>query len=102
MERINSEGFESLLKDKYGIEWSGTYMKKVLCGALQEDVWTEISEHELIGIMVSEIMLKDTGVQLVPADDGTELTLIFPGDLESMVGGSLYLALKKAVESIEW
>ena len=63
MNRIQSESFERLLKDKYDVDWIGDIVGN---GVYIKEKYTQnehiASEHELIGIMVTELFTyKDNG-----------------------------------------
>jgi len=97
MERINSESFEKVLRDKHGIEWDVSHYSRY--------GFTRAAEpEELIGIMVSELLGKSESWELFidnEADCKESYFTYWLGNVKSG-GESLYQALRKAVEGIEW
>ena len=104
MNRIQSESFERVLKDKYGMEWDivgKDGLNNYIYGYTKN--WkNEISEHELIGIMVSELMMKRFSVMGLSKEYKYCVASTNNVESDRVFNSSLYEALRKAVEAIEW
>ena len=101
MGRIQSGSFEQVLKDKYKIGFVvDKYIRNANC--LGKDFAIPVSEHELIGIMASELVEE---IDMLMCNSGTgysvsDLTGDEMGDLGC--GKTPYEALRKTVEALQW
>ena len=101
MDKIQSESFNRVLKDKYGIEWFNGLATSYYTDGKTDGLYRRVSEHELIGIMVSELYRK--GLYLQPKFDGWHLVHMADSEYDRELGNqSLPQALTKAVESVDW
>jgi len=103
MDRIASESFERVLRDKYGIEWMDSLNRYMYLDEY-EKAW-DCKEVGLVGAMVSELMARywEFNAEATTYSGMFEIVIGHDGAMiEHVEGKGLYEALKKAVESISW
>lgn len=93
--------FEGLLKEKYSVKWNEHKYQYIDYDHPDYVPSYDVRENELVGIMVSELMEKQRSLDIY-WNRRSEIQIEVFDLVGFWQGKSMYEALKKAVEEIEW